>query len=101
MQIGVTGTFHDLAAFINGMASLPGIVTVHDLAFSPVDPSELHLSLVARTYRHNRQAGDDLEVDLHPPAQAVAEPGPQQVAYDFAAALSPTGSTRRATGCRT
>ncbi|NWA87283.1 pilus assembly protein PilP [Pseudomonas sp. D8002] len=89
MQIGVTGTFHDLAAFINGMASLPGIVTVHDLAFSPVDPSVLHLSLVARTYRHNRQAGDDLEVDLHPPAQAVAEPGPQQVAYDFAALRDP------------
>lgn len=91
MQIGVTGTFHDLAAFISGMAGMPRIVTVHDLAFSHVDPSGLRLSLVAKTYRYNRQAGDDLEADLHQPSPALAEP----VAYDFSSLRDPFQSPSR------
>ncbi|AMW86307.1 Type IV pilus biogenesis protein PilP [Pseudomonas yamanorum] len=85
LQIGVTGTFHELAAFINGMAGLPRIVTVHDLAFSHVDRSLLRLSLVAKTYRHNRQASDDLEVGLREPSSAFVEP----IAYDFASLRDP------------
>jgi len=100
LQIGVTGTFHDLAAFISGLASLRRIVTVHDLAFNHVDPSLLRLSLVAKTYRHNRQASDDLEVDLREPSPAFAEP----IAYDarsFPATLSPACEALWATGYRT
>jgi len=85
MQIGVTGAFHDLAGFISGMAGLPRIVTVHDLAFSHVDPALLRLSLVAKTYRYNHQAGDDLEADLHQPSPVFAEP----IAYDFASLRDP------------
>lgn len=85
MQIGVTGAFHDLAAFINGMAGLPRIVTVHDLMFSHVDPSVLRLSLVAKTYRYNHQAGDDLEPDSREAPPVFAEP----IAYDFASLRDP------------
>lgn len=90
MQIGVTGTFHDLAAFLGGMAGLPRIVTVHDLAFSHVDPSLLRLSFVAKTYRYNRQVGDAPQADLRQPSQAFVESWPQQpVAYDFASLRDP------------
>lgn len=86
MQIGVTGTFHDLAALINGLAGLPRIVTVHDLALSHVDPSVLRLNLVAKTYRYNPQAGDDLRES----SQAPTGTRPQQpVAYDFASLRDP------------
>jgi len=86
MQIGVPGTFHDLAALINGLAGLPRIVTVHNLALNHVDPSLLRLNLVAKTYRYNPQAGDDLRES----SQALAETKPQQpVDYDFASLRDP------------
>ncbi|MDY7530466.1 pilus assembly protein PilP [Pseudomonas sp. Bout1] len=90
LQISVTGTFHDLASFINGMAGLPRVVTVHDLAFSHVEPSLLRLSLVAKIYRYNPQAG---RREL---SQPVTESGPQQpVAYDFASLRDPFQPTTR------
>jgi type IV pilus assembly protein PilO len=92
MQIGVTGAFPDLAAFINGVAGLHRIVTVHDLALSHANPSLLHLSLVAKTYRHNQQAGDDLRES----SQALVESGPPPpIAYDFASLRDPFQSPSR------
>ncbi|MCJ7955260.1 MAG: type 4a pilus biogenesis protein PilO [Pseudomonas sp.] len=55
----VTGTYHDLATFVSGVASLPRIVTLHDLRIKPVDPkasnSQLRMSILAKTYRYNDQ----------------------------------------------
>jgi type IV pilus assembly protein PilO len=56
IQITVTGTYHDLATFASGVASLPRIVTLHDFEIKPVDaksPGKLRMSILAKTYRYN------------------------------------------------
>ena len=59
IQISVTGTYHDLATFVSGVASLPRIVTLHDFEVKPVDPkasnSQLRMSILAKTYRYKDQ----------------------------------------------
>jgi len=59
IQISVTGTYHDLATFVSGVASLPRIVTLHDFEVKPMDPkasnSQLRMSILAKTYRYNDQ----------------------------------------------
>jgi len=54
ISISARGTYHDLGAFISGMAGLPRIVTLHD--FSITGNAEgsglLSLSLIAKTYRY-------------------------------------------------
>ena len=60
IAIEAAGSYHDLGAFISGMASLPRIVTLHDFKVS-VDTktsSMLEMSLLAKTYRY-RESGDD------------------------------------------
>ena len=63
IQISVTGTYHDLATFVSGVASLPRIVTLHDFEVKPVDPkasnSQLRMSILAKTYRYNDQGLPD------------------------------------------
>lgn len=53
ISISASGNYHDLGAFISGMAGLPRIVTLHDfsIAASKV-PGMLNLNLVAKTYRY-------------------------------------------------
>lgn len=56
IQITVTGSYHDLATFVSGVASLPRIVTLHDFEVKPVaegDTSQLRMSILAKTYRYN------------------------------------------------
>jgi type IV pilus assembly protein PilO len=56
IQITVTGTYHDLATFVSGVASLPRIVTLHDFDVKPAtegDTSQLRMSILAKTYRYN------------------------------------------------
>lgn len=56
IQIAVVGTYHDLATFVSGVASLPRIVTLHDFEIKPVSPdstSALRMSVMAKTYRYN------------------------------------------------
>lgn len=56
IQITVTGSYHDLATFASGVASLPRIVTLHDFEIKPVDaksPGKLRMSILAKTYRYN------------------------------------------------
>lgn len=56
MQITVVGTYHDLANFVSGVASLPRIVTLHDFGLLPASAessSELRMSILAKTYRYN------------------------------------------------
>ena len=48
------GSYHDLGAFISGMAGLPRIVTLHDFHITQeqVKASRLKLEITAKTYRY-------------------------------------------------
>jgi type IV pilus assembly protein PilO len=54
IAIEAAGSYHDLATFISGMASLPRIVTLHDFKVT-VDAKTsplLEMSILAKTYRY-------------------------------------------------
>lgn len=60
IQIKVVGSYHDLATFVSGVASLPRIVTLHDFEVRlPTEKeggggaSKLRMSILAKTYRYN------------------------------------------------
>lgn len=61
IAIEATGSYHDLGAFISGMAGLPRIVTLHDfdIEMSDADSSNLSMEITAKTYRY--RDGDDVE----------------------------------------
>lgn len=61
IAIEATGSYHDLGAFISGMAGLPRIVTLHDfdIEMSNADSSNLSMEITAKTYRY--RDGDDDE----------------------------------------
>ena len=54
IAIEASGSYHDLGAFISGMAGLPRIVTLHDFTITGTgdEPSNLKLSITAKTYRY-------------------------------------------------
>lgn len=56
ISIKVRGTYHEFGAFVSGVAALPRIVTIHDIAILPAAkdaPSgELSMELTAKTYRY-------------------------------------------------
>lgn len=54
INIRVTGTYHELASFVSSVASLPRIVTLHDLTIAPTggDGEQLNMQVLARTYRY-------------------------------------------------
>ena len=54
IAISASGSYHDLGAFISGMASLPRIVTLHDFKISSKDSNanNLKMEIVAKTYRY-------------------------------------------------
>ena len=54
IAISAAGSYHDLGAFISGMAGLPRIVTLHDFSISAKggDANKLQMSIVAKTYRY-------------------------------------------------
>lgn len=54
IAIEASGSYHDLGAFISGMAGLPRIVTLHDFTISGSgdNASALKLSITAKTYRY-------------------------------------------------
>ncbi len=62
MDIVVTGTYHDIASFVSGVASLPRIVTLHDFTITPTSSKDslssdlLKMAVSAKTYRY---AGED------------------------------------------
>ncbi|AIG04385.1 hypothetical protein HZ99_20170 [Pseudomonas fluorescens] len=56
MQLKLLGTYHDLLAFIHGVAGLSHIVTLHDFIIRPVDSQGgalLSLTMLAKTYRYS------------------------------------------------
>jgi type IV pilus assembly protein PilO len=54
IAISASGSYHDLGAFISGMASLPRIVTLHDFKISSKNnnANNLKMEIVAKTYRY-------------------------------------------------
>lgn len=54
IAIEAAGSYHDLGAFISGMAGLPRIVTLHDFSITGTgeNASDLKLSIIAKTYRY-------------------------------------------------
>jgi type IV pilus assembly protein PilO len=54
INIRVSGSYHELASFVSSVASLPRIVTLHDLTIKPTggDDEQLDMQVVARTYRY-------------------------------------------------
>lgn len=55
IRIRLSGGYHELGNFVSGIAALPRIVTLHDIAIQPQDPEnfdELTLDVTAKTYRY-------------------------------------------------
>ena len=54
MAISASGSYHDLGAFISGMAGLPRIVTLHDFNISAPggNSNKLRMNITAKTYRY-------------------------------------------------
>ncbi|MBN2702436.1 MAG: type 4a pilus biogenesis protein PilO [Methylohalobius sp. ZOD2] len=53
IHVRVTGDYDQLGAFVSGLASLPRIVTVHDVALAPVkDNARMVMNAVIKTYRY-------------------------------------------------
>ena len=57
IALEVSGSFHQLATFISGIAALPRIVTISDMKLEPFDKDEtnsakLQMSATAKTYRY-------------------------------------------------
>jgi len=57
IAIVASGSYHDLGAFISGMAGLPRIVTLHDfqLASTKDNPNNLNMTILAKTYRYKEE----------------------------------------------
>jgi type IV pilus assembly protein PilO len=54
ITIKVTGRYHDFGAFVTGVAALPRIVTLHDIAIKPAGKGSgrLAMDVTAKTYRY-------------------------------------------------
>jgi type IV pilus assembly protein PilO len=57
IAIVASGSYHDLGAFISGMAGLPRIVTLHDFQLTSTkdDPNNLNMTILAKTYRYKEE----------------------------------------------
>jgi len=54
INIELQGTYHDIAAFISGVAGLPRIVTLHNFSISKEKTGEsLFMKIQAKTYRYS------------------------------------------------
>lgn len=52
IQIKVTGSYHDIAAFTSDVARLSRIVTIHNISLLPTRGGDLVMEAVAKTYRY-------------------------------------------------
>ena len=58
ISLEVSGSFHQLATFISGIAALPRIVTIHEMKLEPfgqdsdLTDGKLKMAATAKTYRH-------------------------------------------------
>jgi type IV pilus assembly protein PilO len=58
IQIVVSGSYHELGAFVSDVADLSRIVTLHDFTILPEGGSDvaggmLRMNILAKTYRYN------------------------------------------------
>ena len=60
IQIVAVGSYHDLGAFISGMAGLPRIVTLHDFTITSTggNTNMLQMEILAKTYRYKDGLAD-------------------------------------------
>lgn len=60
ISIEVTGGYHEMGAFVSGVAALPRIVTLHDFSISSVDKdgSDLTMVILAKTYQYGGAEDD-------------------------------------------
>lgn len=64
IKLKVTGRYHEFAEFISGVAALPRIVTVQDIAIQPADPKggvKLSMELTAITYQYLDESAEEAE----------------------------------------
>lgn len=65
INIEVTGRYDELCLFVSGLASLPRIVTIHDLTIVPVDKTKIGkqsimlMAVTVKTYRENGTTQND------------------------------------------
>ncbi len=52
ISIRVKGDYHEFGSFISGVATLPRIVTVHNINMTPNDNGKLTMDILAKTYRY-------------------------------------------------
>jgi len=53
ISMRVTGTYHQLSAFISSIVALPRIVTIHDISMIPIiDTGNMTMNISAKTYRY-------------------------------------------------
>lgn len=53
INIAVQGDYHNIGAFVSGVANLSRIVTLHDFKIQPQDsPNNLKMAILAKTYRY-------------------------------------------------
>ncbi len=61
IMISLSGGYHEIANFVSGIASLPRIVTLHDINITPDDSNDfdsLTLQVTAKTYRYLEEESD-------------------------------------------
>jgi len=53
IDIEVVGDYHEMGAFVSGVASLPRIVTLHDFSVERKNnSSDLSMKILAKTYQY-------------------------------------------------
>ncbi len=58
INIAVEGDYHNIGAFVSGVANLSRIVTLHDFSIKPQNsPNNLKMLIVAKTYRYVDEEG--------------------------------------------
>ncbi len=63
IKIRLSGSYHEIANFVSGIAALPRIVTLHDINITPEDQDtfdRLSLEVTAKTYRYIDEEGDQI-----------------------------------------
>lgn len=59
--IHLSGGYHEIANFVSGVASLPRIVTLHNINITPEDPDnydQLSMEVTAKIYRYLEKGGE-------------------------------------------
>lgn len=52
IRIRVAGGYHEMGAFVSGVAALPRIVTLHDFTIASDKSGELNMTILAKTYQY-------------------------------------------------